>query len=120
MNSAMNTAPAVVEHDARRVLDALQLLQLEFPEHEMVVDPILPKRGLAMLHGPRGLGKSHLALLLAFAAACAGKAVGPWSAPAIRNVFYVDGQMPAQDLKERLAALSGDGHRRAGRNLRFF
>ena len=37
-------------------------LNLDIPPREMLLDPILPERSLAMLYAPRGLGKSWLAL----------------------------------------------------------
>jgi putative DNA primase/helicase len=91
--------------DAPRIYDADEFLALSLPRREHIIDPVLPTRGLAMLYGPRGLGKSHLALLLAFAAACGEKALSNWQAPTSRKVLYVDGEMPAQAMQERLASI---------------
>src|SRR5262245_27372377 len=93
------------EHEVPRIYDADEFLSLSLPVREFIIDPILPKRGLAMLYGPRGLGKSHLALLLAFAAACGDKALSSWHAPTSRRVLYIDGEMPAQPMQERLSAI---------------
>src|SRR5262245_10719163 len=99
--------PGAIESQAQRILHTDEFLGLDFPARELVVDPILPKRGLALLHGPRGLGKSQLALQLACAAACGGPALGRWSAPAPRRVLYIDGLLPAPMLQDRLAAFDG-------------
>jgi hypothetical protein len=37
----------------------------------MVLDPIIPEKGLAMLYAPRGIGKTHVALGIVYAAASA-------------------------------------------------
>ena len=49
-------------------LSATELMTLALPPRELLLDPILPSRGLAMLYGPRGLGKTHVALGIAWAA----------------------------------------------------
>ena len=43
-----------------RPLDLETLLRTEFPPREMLLAPWLPEKGLAMVYGPRGTGKSHV------------------------------------------------------------
>jgi RecA-family ATPase len=57
-----------------------------------------------MIAAPRGLGKTHLALNAAFAVASGGSFLR-WRANAARRVLYVDGEMPAVSLQERLARI---------------
>jgi putative DNA primase/helicase len=80
-------------------------LALDIPAREMLLDPILPERSLAMLYAPRGLGKSWLALSIGLAVA-SGTTLLRWSAPRQRNVLYVDGEMPLVSLQERVKAIS--------------
>jgi len=82
-------------------ISAPELVSADLPPRERLLDPILPARGLAMLYGPRGLGKTHVALGIAWAAA-AGDTFLRWHAGQPRRVFYVDGEMPAADMQERL------------------
>ncbi|MEI6200519.1 MAG: AAA family ATPase [Enhydrobacter sp.] len=82
-------------------LSATELMGLTLPPRELLLDPILPSRGLAMLYGPRGLGKTHVALGIAWAAA-SGERFLKWHAEVPRRVLYVDGEMPATDMQERL------------------
>ena len=82
-------------------LSATELMSLALPPRELLLDPILPSRGLAMLYGPRGLGKTHVALGIAWAAASAERFL-KWHADVPRRVLYVDGEMPATDMQERL------------------
>ena len=79
-------------------------LALDIPPREMLLDPILPERSLAMLYAPRGLGKSWLALSIGLAVA-SGTPLLRWSVPRPRKVLYVDGEMPLVSLQERLKAI---------------
>src|SRR5262249_49952396 len=82
-----------------------EFLALDIPPRQMLLDPILPERSLAMLYAPRGLGKSWLALSIGLAVASRVPLLR-WSAPRQRNVLYVDGEMPLVSLQERLKAIA--------------
>jgi hypothetical protein len=77
---------------------------MQFPRRELLLEPWLPEKGLAMIAAPRGLGKTHVALNVAFAVASGGSFLR-WRASAARRVLYVDGEMPAVSLQERLARI---------------
>ena len=76
-------------------------LCLDMPPREMLLDPILPERSLAMLYAPRGLGKTLLGLSIGLAVA-SGARLLRWTAPQQRRVLYIDGEMPLVSLQERL------------------
>jgi hypothetical protein len=62
---------------------------------------------LALVYGPRGIGKTHLTLEIAYAASA-----GPflrWWAPTARRVLILDGEMPAVVLQEQLASIADAG-----------
>jgi putative DNA primase/helicase len=80
-------------------------LSLNVPPREMLLDPILPERSLAMLYAPRGVGKTLLGLSIGLAVA-GGTPLLRWVAPRKRRVLYVDGEMPLVSLQERLRTLS--------------
>jgi AAA domain len=84
-----------------RRLSAPELIAADLPERETILDPILQAQGLALLYGPRGLGKTFVALGIAWAAASGGSFLG-WRASRPHTVCYVDGEMPAVEMKERL------------------
>lgn len=73
-----------------------------FPPRPMLLSPILPAQGLAMIHAPRGTGKTYFALTLAYAVASGGSAFG-WQATEPQPVLMLDGEMPAALMQERLA-----------------
>jgi putative DNA primase/helicase len=108
---ARNTIPArtsIGSEQSRAPLQAVGIndfLKLEIPPREMLLDPILPERSLAMLYAPRGLGKSWLALSMGLAVA-SGQPILRWSVQRQRNVLYVDGEMPLVSLQERLKAIA--------------
>lgn len=92
-----------------RVIDVRELLTLELPPRETILTPWLPAQGLCMVYAPRGVGKTHFSLGVSYAVACGGKFL-PWEAPTPREVLFLDGEMPAAVLQERLAriAISND------------
>lgn len=73
-------------------------LAIDMPPREMLLDPILPERGLAMLYAPRGIGKTLLSLSIGLAVA-SGSPLLRWRAPRQRRVLYVDGEMPLVALQ---------------------
>jgi putative DNA primase/helicase len=85
-------------------LDAAQFLNMTFPPREYVLSPVIPTQGLAMLYAPRGVGKTYMAMTIAYAVASGQRALR-WFAPKARPVLYVDGEMPAVSMRERLAQI---------------
>lgn len=96
--------PADDKPEGIRVVTVAELLALDLPPREMVLAPILPVQGLAMLYAPRGTGKTYLALAIAYAIA-AGAQLLRWRSPRPQRVLYLDGEMPATVMRERLARL---------------
>lgn len=81
-----------------------EFLALTVAPRAMLLSPIFPEKGLAMLYAPRGMGKTLLALAMAYAVA-SGTSVARWTAPSARRVLYIDGEMPLAALQERLSAI---------------
>lgn len=69
-----------------------------------ILSPLFLGDSLTMLHGPRGVGKSYLALAVARAAA-AGEDLLGWRARRPLRVLYIDGELDPQDLRQRLGSL---------------
>lgn len=83
------------------LMPAPELLAADLPARKAILDPILSKKSLMMVYGPRGLGKTHVALGIAWAAA-SGQSFLKWTATRPHRVVYVDGEMAAVDLQARL------------------
>jgi len=107
-------APMIDERAARPALarasrvvavEIGELLKHEFTPMEAFLSPWLRRQNLAMVHAERGIGKTYFSLYLAHAIASGGEFLG-WKADKPRRVLYIDGEMPGQALKERMAAIS--------------
>lgn len=85
-------------------------LSRDLPPREMLMTPWLPKQGLAMIHAPRGVGKTHVSLAIGYAISTGGSFLG-WEASAPAGVLLLDGEMPAPALQERLASLVANNER---------
>jgi AAA domain len=88
-----------------KVLTAGELLMMDIPEREMLLAPIIPAKGIVMFYSKRGVGKTFVALCVAYAVASGG-AYLRWKAPIPRRVLLIDGEMPLVTLKERLANIA--------------
>ena len=87
-----------------RRIAAPELIQAALPERTAILDPILSTKSLALLYGPRGLGKTFVALAIAWAAASGASFLG-WRARRPHRVLYIDGEMAAVDMQKRLRLL---------------
>jgi hypothetical protein len=83
-------------------LSLAEFFSLSIKPREMLLAPIIPEKGTAMLYASRGTGKTHIALGMAYAVATGTKFL-KWTAPKPRRVLLIDGEMPAAALQERLA-----------------
>jgi hypothetical protein len=86
------------------VVEAADLLSAEFPPRDMLLSPWLESQSLTMIYAWRGVGKTHVALGLAYALASGGEFLG-WRSAMPTKVLYVDGEMPGAALRERVARI---------------
>ena len=84
-------------------ISASGLLLTDLPPRPAILAPLLQEASLNLLYGPRGLGKTYVAMAIAWAAASGTSFLG-WQASGSHRVVYVDGEMAASDMKQRLAA----------------
>lgn len=87
-----------------RVVDIGELLTIELPPRKFLLSPWLQSQSLSLLYAWRGVGKTHAALNIAYACACGGKWL-TWEAPEAIPVLYLDGEMPAVAIQQRLAEI---------------
>lgn len=82
-------------------------LSMELPPKEFIITPCLPRQGLAMIYAKRGVGKTYFALSLACKIAD-GESLfsNRWKIDKPWKVLYIDGEMPANAMQERLKTLS--------------
>src|SRR5688500_9171477 len=85
-------------------ISASDLLLADLPPRPAILAPLLHEPRPMLLHAPRGLAKPYLAMAAAWAAASGTSFLG-WQASRSHRVVYVDGEMAARDMKQRLATL---------------
>src|SRR5215813_4211297 len=85
-NSADNATAA---HSQLCVLTLAELVGYDFPGREAILEPWLLTQSLSMIHAWRGIGKTHIALGIAYAVATGGEFL-TWKAFKPRRVLYVD------------------------------
>jgi len=84
-----------------RAVSCGELLGMDIPPRSVLLSPWLTAQSLSMIVAARGVGKTHCALGIAYALAAGGEFLG-WKAPRPVRVLYVDGEMPAGTIQERL------------------
>lgn len=89
---------------AQHVVGVGDLLELELPSREVLVEPFIVGHSLNMIVAKRGVGKTWFSLQLAADLARGNKFLA-WDVPQSRRVLYVDGEMPLADLQARLSAI---------------
>jgi len=82
-------------------INYLDLITREIPPREDILSPWLQTQGIGMVYALRGVGKTQVALGIAYAVATGGVFLG-WNAPCPRRVLYLDGEMPLVAMQERL------------------
>ena len=81
-----------------------EFLSITLPPRINLLSPWMPAQGLAMVYAPRGIGKTFFGLNVAYAVASGGSFLC-WKAEAPMRVMYIDGEMPAVTMQERLASI---------------
>lgn len=90
-------SPGLIAYGIRDFLAA------EFPPREPLIEPIITKKSLAMVHAWRGVGKTHFIIHMC-AAGITGTPFFRYPVPHPLNVVLIDGEMPAGALQERVAS----------------
>lgn len=92
------------------VLEDYQFISLSIPSKQTFLKPWLNEQAIALIVGWRGIGKTWF-ILLVLDAVTRGVQFGPWSCEASAPCLYLDGEMAASDVIERMAAI-GTGNRK--------
>jgi putative DNA primase/helicase len=105
VQSDIKANPSKAEARRLKPVDFADFCALKIKPREMVLNPVLPEKGLVMCYAARGTGKTHVALGIGFAVSTKGTFF-KWEAPKARKVLLLDGEMPAAALQERFNAIS--------------
>jgi hypothetical protein len=88
-----------------RVVTAEEFQEMKLPPREMILGPVLQAQSLSLLYSKRGVGKTFVSVGVAYAVATGGSFLG-WNASKARRVLFVDGELPAEVLRERLRLIA--------------
>lgn len=91
-----------------KAYEVADFLKLELPPRRLLLPPWLDSGSLGMVYAPRGVGKTHFAMHLAYAVATGGRFLR-WQAPAPTPVLYIDGEMGAAAMQQRWRAIVEQG-----------
>ena len=87
-------------------IGAKDFLSRKLEPREYIIEPCLPRQGLMMIYAKRGVGKTYFAMFLAHKIVTGGDLFGGrWKIPKQAKVLYIDGEMPANAMQERLKSL---------------
>jgi hypothetical protein len=103
-----------VQPEPRPALTLDEWLERELAEPDFLLGNLLSTTTRMIVNGPTGLGKTMLGVAVAFAVA-SYKGFLKWSAVREGRVLYVDGEMSARQLRQRL--LDAMRHSNASRDI---
>jgi hypothetical protein len=104
LDALIEVLPAWQPSAGSAPLSAAKFLSLELPPRQMIISPWLHEKGLVMIYSRRGVGKTLLGMTSGYAIAAGADFLG-FALKEPRKVLYIDGEMPAQTMQERLAAI---------------
>jgi len=90
------------------VVTANELHGLKLTPRKKLLGGWFAEADAGFIFAPRGVGKTFIALAIARALSKAGQ-LGDWEAPEAVKVLYVDGEMPADLMRERIEGLDASG-----------
>lgn len=101
-----------------KVVNVVELLETTCKPRELILSPWLATQSLSMLYACRGVGKTYVALNIAYAVASGNKFFG-WDVAKPRGVLFIDGEMPIYALQERVSMIAIGSGKEATQNLLF-
>jgi len=94
------------------IIPARDFRVIEIPTRRVFLKPWLRENGIILIVGWRGIGKTWFALSV-LNAVSQGKQFGPWECEAPMPCLFLDGEMPADDIHERIDVLDLHSDREA-------
>lgn len=80
-------------------------IRRDLPSRDFLLYPFIQEKGLSMLYAKRGVGKTYVGLAMALAVS-SGNSIMRFRSEGRNKVLYIDGEMPAQTIQDRLKKLS--------------
>lgn len=93
----------------RKIPQFKDLSKIKIKPKAMFISPWLTEKSITLISGWRGTGKTWFALSLLYAIS-QNKDFGPWKSGKSVPCLYLDGELPIQDIKERLTDINADNN----------
>lgn len=97
--------PCVRQPATLKAFTGTEFCARDIPKGKFILDALIQEASLNMIHAPRGLGKTHLALAICGSIA-GGTSFLKYTAPSPKKVLYLDGEMQAYAMQQRLSNFS--------------
>lgn len=94
------------------IISSKDFINIEMPERQSYLHPIISEGQIILLSGQRGVGKTFSAMSIADAIT-AGKNFGPWESRKSVPTLYLDGEMAVLDTRERLQLINPSDDRKS-------
>lgn len=92
------------------ILEVKEFKTVDLPAKRVIVNPWATEQSIILIIGYRGVGKTWFVMSL-LDAVSRGEGFGPWELRTSVPCLYLEGEMAAQDVRERLDALNQDQDR---------
>ena len=93
------------------ILETQDFNTVTLPPKRQIIEPWLSEQSISLVAGWRGTGKTWFAMSL-LDAITRGEPFGPWDMGICVPCLYLEGEMPAQDVRDRLKDLNPDQDRK--------
>jgi putative DNA primase/helicase len=94
-----------------RLISSQALLERPIEPRRFLLEPWLRQKDVVLVYARRGIGKTLFGLGLAYAVG-SGSEFLRFKAPESRRVLYIDGEMPIEVMRDRLAAIEKGSNRK--------
>lgn len=88
-----------------RLISGAELIRLEFPENQWIIDKILPQEGFCFIFGAEGTGKSLITMSLAKSISEGKDWLDLFKIPKSENVLIIDKENSLRMIKDRAEVL---------------
>jgi len=86
------------------VMESKKFVAKQVPAKSFIIYPWLKRGEIIMISAPRGVGKTWFALLIS-KLATRNMELGPWKNGEATGCLYIDGEMAAEEMQDRLSRL---------------
>ena len=87
-----------------------KMLHIEYPKPKFLLNPLIREKTVTQISGDYGSGKTHLGLLLAISISQGWNFEDWFVALNNRPTLYVEGELPAADVRDRITSLLNPIH----------